>query len=141
MVKQKTIAKEVTIEGVGLHTGQQVNMVFKPAPINNGLTFTRVDLEGSPEIEALASYVVSTDRGTNLDHKAVQLYTTQHGLAALVGCDLDNVIIEVNASEPAIMVVSFKYLVEADASVAVVEQDAKREEYIEQDVTSLTDER
>ncbi len=141
MVKQKTIAQEITIEGVGLHTGQQVTMVFKPAPINNGFTFTRVDLEGSPEIEALASYVVSTERGTNLEHKGVQLHTTEHVLAALVGCDLDNVNIELNASEPPIMDGSSKYFVEAVEKVGVVEQDAEREEYVVKEVISYTDER
>ena len=141
MVKQKTIAKEVTVEGVGLHTGQQVKMVFKPAPVNSGFTFTRVDLEGSPEIEALASFVVSTERGTNLEHKGVQLHTTEHVLAALVGCDLDNVNIELNASEPPIMDGSSKYFVEAVEKVGVVEQDAERDEYIVKEVISYTDER
>src|SRR5690554_7727399 len=113
MVKQKTVAQEVTIEGVGLHTGQNVRMTFKPAPVNNGFTFVRVDLPGSPVIEADAVYVVSTERGTNLESKGVQLHTTEHVLAALVGCDLANVIIELNASEPPIMDGSSKYFVEA----------------------------
>lgn len=141
MVKQKTIAREVTIEGVGLHTGQQVKMVFKPAPINSGFTFTRVDLEGAPEIEALASYVVSTERGTNLEHKGVQLHTTEHVLAALVGCDLDNVNIALNASEPPIMDGSSKYFVEAVESVGIIEQEAEREEYVVKEIISYTDER
>ncbi len=141
MVKQKTIANEVLIEGVGLHTGQQVKMVFKPAPVNNGFTFIRVDLEGVPVIEASAAFVVSTERGTNLEHKGVQLHTTEHVLAALVGCDLDNVIIELNASEPPIMDGSSKYFVEAVEKVGVVEQEAERDEYIVKEVISYTDER
>lgn len=141
MIKQKTIADEVVIKGVGLHTGQQVKMVFKPAAVNNGFTFVRVDLEGSPVIEAQASYVVSTERGTNLEHKGVQLHTTEHVLAALVGCDLDNVIIELNASEPPIMDGSSKFFVEAIDQVGVVEQDAEREEYIVKEVISYVDER
>ena len=141
MVKQKTIANEVLIEGVGLHTGQQVKMVFKPAPENNGFTFIRVDLEGAPVIEASAAFVVSTERGTNLEHKGVQLHTTEHVLAALVGCDLDNVIIELNASEPPIMDGSSKYFVEAVEKAGVVEQEAERDEYIVKEVISYTDER
>ncbi len=141
MVKQKTIAKEVTIEGVGLHTGQSVKMVFKPAPINNGFSFTRVDLEGSPVIQADANYVVSTERGTNLEHKGVKLQTTEHVLAALVGCDLDNVIIEINASEPPIMDGSSKFFVEAIESVGTCEQEAEREEYIVKEVISYVDEK
>lgn len=141
MVKQKTIAKEVTIEGVGLHTGQSVKMVFKPAPVNNGFSFTRVDLEGSPVIQADANYVVSTERGTNLEHKGVKLQTTEHVLAALVGCDLDNVIIEINASEPPIMDGSSKFFVEAIESVGTCEQEAEREEYIVKEVISYIDEK
>ena len=67
MVKQKTIANDVSLKGVGLHTGQLVEMTFKPAPVNNGFTFIRVDLEGQPIIEADANYVVNTQRGTNLE--------------------------------------------------------------------------
>jgi len=141
MVKQKTIAEEVTIVGVGLHTGQNVTMTFKPAPVNNGFTFVRVDLPGSPVIEADATYVVSTERGTNLEHKGVQLHTTEHVLAAFVGCDLDNVIIELNSSEPPIMDGSSKYFVEAIDKCGVVEQDAERKEYIVKEVISYVDER
>lgn len=141
MVKQKTIAQEVTINGVGLHTGQQVKMTFKPAPVNNGFTFVRVDLPGNPVIEADANYVVSTERGTNLEHKGVQLHTTEHVLAAFVGCDLDNVIIELNASEPPIMDGSSKYFVEAIEKAGVVPQDAERNEYIVKEVISYVDER
>lgn len=141
MVKQKTVAQEVTIEGVGLHTGQNVRMTFKPAPVNNGFTFVRVDLPGSPVIEADAAYVVSTERGTNLESKGVQLHTTEHVLAALVGCDLDNVIIELNASEPPIMDGSSKYFVEAAEKAGIVEQDAERNEYIVKEVISYVDER
>ncbi len=141
MVKQKTIAQEVTINGVGLHTGQQVVMTLKPAPVNNGFTFVRVDLPGSPVIEADANYVVSTERGTNLEHKGVQLHTTEHVLAAFVGCDLDNVIIELNASEPPIMDGSSKFFVQAVEEAGIVEQDAERSEYIVKEVISYVDER
>ena len=141
MVKQKTIAQEVTINGVGLHTGQQVVMTLKPAPVNNGFTFVRVDLPGNPVIEADANYVVSTERGTNLEHKGVQLHTTEHVLAAFVGCDLDNVVIELNASEPPIMDGSSKFFVQAVEKAGIVEQDAERNEYIVKEVISYVDER
>ncbi|SEH73803.1 3-hydroxyacyl-[acyl-carrier-protein] dehydratase /UDP-3-O-[3-hydroxymyristoyl] N-acetylglucosamine deacetylase [Paenimyroides aquimaris] len=141
MVKQKTIAQEVTINGVGLHTGQQVVMTLKPAPVNNGFTFVRVDLPGNPVIEADANYVVSTERGTNLEHKGVQLHTTEHVLAAFIGCDLDNVIIELNASEPPIMDGSSKYFVQAVEKAGIIEQDAERDEYIVKEVISYVDER
>lgn len=140
MVKQKTIQSEVTLEGVGLHTGQDVKMTLKPAPINNGFTFVRVDLEGHPVIEADANYVVNTQRGTNLEKKGVRVQTTEHVLAAFVGCDLDNVIVELNASEPPIMDGSSKYFVEAVEKAGIVEQDAEREEYIVKEVISYVDE-
>ncbi len=140
MVKQKTIQNEVTLTGVGLHTGQEVVMTFKPAPVNNGFTFVRMDLEGHPVIEADANYVVNTQRGTNLEKKGVRVHTTEHVLAALVGCDLDNVIIELNASEPPIMDGSSKYFVEAVEKAGIKEQEAEREEYVVKEVISYIDE-
>ena len=140
MVKQKTIANEVSLSGVGLHTGQLVEMTFKPAPVNNGFTFIRVDLEGQPIIEADANYVVNTQRGTNLEKRGVMIQTPEHVLAALVGCDLDNVIIELNASELPIMDGSSKYFVEAIEKVGVVEQEAERKIYVVKEVISYLDE-
>ncbi|WP_288984372.1 bifunctional UDP-3-O-[3-hydroxymyristoyl] N-acetylglucosamine deacetylase/3-hydroxyacyl-ACP dehydratase [uncultured Flavobacterium sp.] len=140
MVKQTTIASEISLTGVGLHTGQEVTMTFKPAPINNGFTFVRVDLEGQPIIEADANYVVNTQRGTNLEKLGVMIQTPEHVLAALVGCDLDNVIIELNASELPIMDGSSKYFVEAIEKAGVVEQDAERKVYVVKEVITYTDE-
>ena len=140
MVKQTTIAGEITLKGVGLHTGQEVTMTFKPAPVNNGFTFIRVDLEGEPMIEADANYVMNTQRGTNLEKRGVFIQTSEHVLAAFVGCDVDNVIIELNASEPPIMDGSSKYFVEAIEKVGVVEQDAERKVYVVKEVISYTDE-
>ncbi|MDO4228315.1 MAG: bifunctional UDP-3-O-[3-hydroxymyristoyl] N-acetylglucosamine deacetylase/3-hydroxyacyl-ACP dehydratase [Capnocytophaga sp.] len=140
MVKQNTLSKEISLEGVGLHTGQNVNMVLKPAPINNGFTFVRVDLEGHPVIEADATYVSNTDRGTVLEKKGVKIQTCEHVLAALVGMDLDNVIIELNASEPPIMDGSSRVFVEAIEKAGIQEQDAPREEYVVKEVISYVNE-
>jgi len=140
MVKQKTIQSEITLKGVGLHTGKEVTMTFKPAPVNNGFTFVRVDLEGQPIIEADATYVVNTQRGTNLEKLGVMIQTPEHVLAALVGCDLDNVIIELDASELPILDGSSKYFVEAIEKVGVAEQDAERFVYVVKEVISYTDE-
>ena len=140
MVKQKTIASEITLTGVGLHTGQDVIMTFKPAPVNNGFTFIRVDLEGQPVIEADANYVVNTQRGTNLEKGGVNIQTSEHVLAAFVGCDVDNVIIELNASEPPIMDGSSKYFVEAIEKVGIEEQCAERNVYVVKEVISYKDE-
>jgi len=140
MVKQKTIKTEISLTGVGLHTGKEVTMTFKPAPINNGFTFVRKDLEGQPVIEADANYVVNTQRGTNLEKLGVKIQTPEHVLAALVGCDLDNVIIELDASELPIMDGSSKYFVEAIEKSGILEQESKRNIYIVKEIISFTDE-
>ncbi|WP_158729822.1 MULTISPECIES: bifunctional UDP-3-O-[3-hydroxymyristoyl] N-acetylglucosamine deacetylase/3-hydroxyacyl-ACP dehydratase [unclassified Flavobacterium] len=140
MVKQKTIKTEISLTGVGLHTGKEVKMTFKPAPVNNGFTFVRVDLEGQPVIEADANYVVNTQRGTNLEKLGVKIQTPEHVLAALIGCDLDNIIIELNASELPIMDGSSKYFVEALENAGFEEQNAKRKVYVVKEVISYLDE-
>ena len=139
MVKQKTIKGEISLTGVGLHTGKEVTMTFKPAPINSGFSFVRVDLEGHPIIEADANYVVNTQRGTNLEKLGVKIQTPEHVLAALIGCDLDNVIIELDASELPIMDGSSKYFVEAVEKAEIVEQNAARKYYVVKEVISFTD--
>ncbi|MFD0962394.1 bifunctional UDP-3-O-[3-hydroxymyristoyl] N-acetylglucosamine deacetylase/3-hydroxyacyl-ACP dehydratase [Pseudofulvibacter geojedonensis] len=138
--KQRTIAKEITLTGVGLHTGKQVTLTFKPAEPNHGYAFCRVDLEGAPIIEADANYVVNTQRGTNLEKKGVQIQTSEHVLAALVGLEIDNCLIELDASEPPIMDGSSIYFIEALEEAGIVEQDAQREEYVVKDVISYKDE-
>lgn len=139
-VKQKTIEKEVKLHGVGLHTGADVTLVFKPGAENSGYLFERVDLEGNPKIEADANYVTNTQRGTCLEKNGVTIQTCEHVLAALVGLDIDNAVIELNASEPPIMDGSSKFFVEAIESAGIVEQDAFREEYVVKDVVSYADE-
>jgi len=140
MVKQKTIKTEISLTGVGLHTGNEVKMTFKPAPVNNGFTFVRVDLEGHPVIEADANYVVNTQRGTNLEKLGVKIQTPEHVLAALMGCDLDNIIIELNASELPIMDGSSKFFVEAIEEAGIIEQELNRNVYVVKEVISFTDE-
>ena len=137
--KQRTIAKEVTLTGVGLHTGENVTLKFTPAPENHGYAFKRVDLEGEPIIEADANYVVNTQRGTNLEKHGVKIQTSEHVLAALVGLEIDNVLIELDSPEPPIMDGSSKFFVEALEEAGIVEQDVEREEYIVKDVISYKD--
>lgn len=138
--KQKTIKNEVTLSGVGLHTGNKVTLTFKPAPINHGYVFVRKDLEGEPIIEASAEYVLNTQRGTNLEKKGVFVNTSEHVLAAVVALDIDNIIIEINAPEPPIMDGSSKHFVEALEKAEILEQDAERDEYIVKNVISYRDE-
>ncbi|MEE1963375.1 bifunctional UDP-3-O-[3-hydroxymyristoyl] N-acetylglucosamine deacetylase/3-hydroxyacyl-ACP dehydratase [Allomuricauda taeanensis] len=138
--KQRTIAKKVTLQGVGLHTGENVTMSFLPAKENHGFAFKRIDLEGEPIIEADANYVVNTQRGTNLEKNGVKIHTSEHVLAALVGLDIDNVLIELDAPEPPIMDGSSKFFVKALEEAGIVEQEQEREEYIVKDVVSYKDE-
>ena len=111
--KQQTIQKEISLSGVGLHTGQEVKLTFKPAPENHGYAFVRTDLEGQPIIEAKAEYVTDTQRGTNLEKNGVIINTSEHVLAAVVGLNIDNIIIELSAPEPPIMDGSSKFFIEA----------------------------
>ncbi len=138
--KQKTIKSDVSLTGVGLHTGKNVTLTFKPATANSGLAFKRVDLEGAPLIEADANYVTNTQRGTCLEKNGVMIQTSEHVLAAMVGLDIDNAIIELNASEPPIMDGSSKFFIEALEKAEIVELDATREEFVVSDVISYTDE-
>ena len=138
--KQKTIQKEICLSGVGLHTGNTVNMTIKPAPVNHGFAFSRVDLEGAPTIEARAEYVTNTQRGTNLEKNGVQIQTSEHVLAAAVGLDIDNLLIEINASEPPIMDGSSKFFVAALEEAGIEEQDADIEEYVVKEIISFKDE-
>jgi len=138
--KQKTIQKEVSLSGVGLHTGNEVKMTFKPAPENHGFAFRRVDLTGSPTIEAKAEYVVNTQRGTNLEKNGVLIQTSEHVLAAAVGLDIDNLMIEINASEPPIMDGSSKFFVKALEKAGIKTLDADIEEYIVKEIISHKDE-
>ncbi|MBQ4801968.1 bifunctional UDP-3-O-[3-hydroxymyristoyl] N-acetylglucosamine deacetylase/3-hydroxyacyl-ACP dehydratase [Aquimarina sp. MMG015] len=138
--KQRTIQKEIELKGVGLHTGKEVTLTFKPAPENYGYAFCRVDLEGNPIIEADANYVVNTQRGTNLEKNGVSIQTSEHVLAACVGLEIDNLLIELNASEPPIMDGSSKFFIQALEQAGIVEQEVERDEYIVKDVISYTDE-
>ncbi|VAW11002.1 N-acetylglucosamine deacetylase / 3-hydroxyacyl-[acyl-carrier-protein] dehydratase, FabZ form [hydrothermal vent metagenome] len=137
--KQRTIAKEVILKGVGLHTGKDVTMKFVPAPVNHGYAFKRMDLKGQPIVEADANYVINTQRGTNLEKNNVKIQTSEHVLAALVGMEIDNVLIELDASEPPIMDGSSKYFVEAIDIVGVKEQGDDRREYVVKEIISYKD--
>ena len=140
-IKQTTIGKEVSLTGVGLHTGSDVTIKFVPADKNHGYAFKRVDLEGTPIIPADANLVNNTQRGTNLEKNGVKIQTSEHVLAALVGLEIDNVLIELNAAEPPIMDGSSKFFVEALEKAGIVEQDAYREEYVVKEVISYRDEK
>jgi len=125
-MKQRTIKTPVTVSGVGLHTGEKVSLTFKPAPENHWYKFQRVDLPEKPIIEADADNVVSTDHGTTLEKRGARVHTTEHVLAALVGMEIDNCLIEVTGPEMPIMNGSSMPFIEALERAGIVEQEAER---------------
>ena len=139
-VLQNTIANQITLEGVGLHTGKNVVLTFKPAPANTGYVFKRTDLKGQPTVEADVQYVNDTQRGTNLIKNDVKIHTSEHVLSALVGLEIDNCLIELSAPEPPIMDGSSKFFVEAILSAGKIELSELRDEYIVKEVIHYRDE-
>ncbi|MDY3529644.1 bifunctional UDP-3-O-[3-hydroxymyristoyl] N-acetylglucosamine deacetylase/3-hydroxyacyl-ACP dehydratase [Riemerella anatipestifer] len=137
--KQKTLKEEVSLSGIGLHTGRQVNLTIKPAKENTGFVFVRTDLEGNPQVEADVNYVTTTERGTTLEKLGVKIHTCEHLLAALVGMDLDNAILELDSAEPPILDGSSKFFVEAIEKAGIVEQEKAREYLVIKEVMSYTD--
>lgn len=100
MENQKTIAREVSFSGIALHTGNETTIVFKPASVNTGIKFMRVDKPGKPIVEAHVKNIADVVRGTNIKEGDTKIYTVEHLLATLIGLGIDNIIIEMNASEP-----------------------------------------
>ena len=131
---QRTIGKEETLEGVGLHTGSITRMTFKPAPPDSGVRFVRVDMEGRPSILADIDHVVDISRGTTLAEGEARVYTVEHVLAAISGLQIDNLEIELTANEPPVGDGSALPYVEKLLEAGIVTQDAERE-YLEIDST------
>ena len=101
--KQHTIQAPVTVRGIGLHTGVEATMTFCPAPVGHGYKFQRVDLPGQPIVDADVDNVVDLSRGTTIEQNGARVNTVEHTLAALVGLQLDNVLIQLSGPEPPIM--------------------------------------
>ncbi len=125
--KQRTLKESIVFNGVGLHTGEAVTMEICPAADNHGYKFQRVDLENQPVIKADVDYVVATDRGTTLEQNGARVYTTEHVLAALYACQVDNVLIKINGPEIPIMDGSALLFVKEIERVGYEEQTAERE--------------
>jgi UDP-3-O-[3-hydroxymyristoyl] N-acetylglucosamine deacetylase/3-hydroxyacyl-[acyl-carrier-protein] dehydratase len=124
--QQHTLKQPVALMGVGLHTGEKVTIELCPAPANHGYKFQRIDLEDAPIINADVDLVLSTERGTTLESKGVRVYTTEHVLAALVGCGVDNALIKITGQEIPILDGSALPYVKAIDSVGTEAQDAER---------------
>ncbi len=135
-MNQHTIKRSVAVSGVGLHTGQKVTITFQPAPVNHGYKFKRVDLEGTPVVNADVNRVVSTQRGTTIQSGEAIVSTVEHALSALAGLQVDNILMEIDGPEVPIMDGSALPFVEAIQEAGIEEQDAKREYFeIEEPIT------
>lgn len=139
-MKQRTLKKAITLEGVGLHTGKMVKMTIHPAAVNHGYKFQRSDLEKQPTFKADVNFVDSTKRGTSLKSGEAYVHTGEHTLSALVGLEIDNALIELNASEAPILDGSAKLIVEAIQAVGIEEQDEEKEYFIITEPISYKDE-
>ncbi|OJX34880.1 MAG: UDP-3-O-[3-hydroxymyristoyl] N-acetylglucosamine deacetylase [Flavobacteriia bacterium 40-80] len=128
--KQTTLKKSVKLTGIGLHTGEKVELEILPAAENHGYRFQRVDLEGQPVIKADCDNVVSTDRGTTLEQNGAKVYTTEHLLAALYSMKVDNALIKLSAPEVPIMDGSSVPFIEAIEKAGIKELEAEREYFV-----------
>ncbi len=126
-MKQHTIKKAVTIKGIGLHTGKEVTITFKPAEANQGIKFQRVDLEGEPIIPADVNRVVSTLRGTTIQTGKAQVSTIEHAMSALSGMQIDNALIEIDGPEVPILDGSSAGFVKALCDAGKEEQEVERD--------------
>jgi UDP-3-O-[3-hydroxymyristoyl] N-acetylglucosamine deacetylase/3-hydroxyacyl-[acyl-carrier-protein] dehydratase len=128
--KQRTLLNSIHLQGVGLHTGEKVNLEICPAPDNHGYKFQRTDLDGQPIIKADVDLVVATDRGTTLEYKGARVYTTEHVLAALYGCQVDNALIKIDGPEVPIMDGSSLIFVNEIEKVGYQDQEAERDYFV-----------
>lgn len=124
---QRTIAKPVTLSGTGLHTGIETEVVFRPAPVNFGIVFKRVDLEGYPTIKAHVDNVSDTSRSTSLGKNGVSVGTIEHCLSALVGLEICNLLIEINGPELPILDGSARPYVDALRTGGLENQELEKE--------------
>jgi len=126
-MKQRTLAREVSLKGNGLHTGDAVTLTIKPAPAGSGVVFRRTDLHGSPELRARVDFVTDLVRATTIQAGHAKIHTVEHVLSALSGCGIDNALVEMDASEPPIMDGSARPFVNLILQGEAVEQDKDRE--------------
>ncbi|MFM9090944.1 MAG: bifunctional UDP-3-O-[3-hydroxymyristoyl] N-acetylglucosamine deacetylase/3-hydroxyacyl-ACP dehydratase [Verrucomicrobiota bacterium] len=131
-MKQRTLAREVSIQGNALHTGENVTLTLRPAPTGSGIVFRRIDLNGNPELRPRVDLITDLVRATTIQSGHAKIHTVEHVLSALAGCGIDNAVVEMNASEPPILDGSARPFVNLILQGEPVEQEADRE-YFELD--------
>ncbi len=137
-MKQRTLAREVSIKGSSLHTGDAVTLTLKPAPVDSGFVFRRIDLSGSPELRPRIDQVTDLVRATTIQVGHAKIHTVEHVLSALSGCGIDNVFIEMDASEPPILDGSAKPFVDLIMQGEPIEQEKEREYFTLDAAVSVT---
>jgi UDP-3-O-[3-hydroxymyristoyl] N-acetylglucosamine deacetylase/3-hydroxyacyl-[acyl-carrier-protein] dehydratase len=140
LVQQQTIKRQFMYTGIGLHTGNRSTITFLPAPVNFGIRFRRVDLQGSPEIQADLDHVLDLSRGTTIGIGDVKVHTVEHVLAAIVGLQIDNILIELDSNEPPVGDGSSKPYVDALLKAGIEKQDAPKDYLIIDQAVRYTDE-
>ncbi len=124
--KQRTIKREISMSGIGLHTGNPCTMTFKPAEPNTGIRIVRTDLPGKPWVQADIDHVTDLSRGTTLEQGEAKVYTVEHVLASFAGLQLDNVIVELDSNEPPVGDGSAKPYVDKLLEAGLQRQDADK---------------
>ena len=122
---QRSIRKDVSLTGTGVHSGESATITLRPGNVNTGIRFRRVDLDGCPEIPATLSHVVGTELGTSLANGDAQVNTVEHVMAALAAAQVDNAIIDLDGQEVPIRDGSFQDYVHALRDVGIKSQEVK----------------
>ena len=130
MLQQQTLNRPASFSGIGLHSGNRVNMTFLPAPVNSGIRFRRVDLEGKPEIEARVENVVEVNRSTTIGKGNVRVMTVEHVLATFAGYGIDNAVVELDSNEPPIADGSAREYCRMVQSAGTLPQEERREVFV-----------
>ncbi|MFP6886900.1 MAG: UDP-3-O-acyl-N-acetylglucosamine deacetylase, partial [Opitutales bacterium] len=136
--KQRSIRRERSLNGKSLHTGEEVTLTLKPAEVNAGIVFRRVDLYGKPKVVPRVENVSDFVRSTTITEGNAKVHTIEHVLSALSGCGVDNAVVELDASEPPIMDGSARPFANLVQEAELVEQDAEREYYVLDEPISVT---
>ena len=140
MTNQRTIARSFSLDGVGLHSGAQVKLTFKPAPAGHGVKFQRIDLEGQPTINVDVNRVVSTDRSTTIGTADAKVSTVEHLLSAVSGLQIDNLLVELDGLEIPILDGSASPFVGPLLEAGLEEQDTPRDYFIVEEPITYRDE-
>ncbi len=121
-LKQRTLEREISCTGIGLHTGERVNLKIKPAPVNSGIKFIRKDIPKDPVIPVKPDNIFNTNRATDISNNGYKVQTIEHLMAALYGLGIDNAVIELDGPEVPAMdgsAVSFVFMIQQYGGIKV----------------------